>query len=351
MAGRKKVTFVQTAAPGEGGVMHPVHEKMADSVDADIQTVSRRPLGPLNGTMLSDASLKADIDTGYDVLIIEEPGALYTLPRISLTDTTVIYFHTSPEFAGASVYPFKDSPTPVRLGGKAHQSLDARVLKQFVRSYVDGIITVSDLFADRVQRWYNGLVTVATPFIEAEKQPNLEDVDVSLNSQNAVFVGFGRGHKGVDQIVDVWPRVRNAYPKAMLQIYGKGHPSKYSNVNGVTVKGYADSLSTAFNDAALFIHPARLDAHPLAPLEGMFAGVPAIVSGATGSKTALAPALSNLVVNNHTPERLSQRIQWYFGLPNHHRKKIAKKCETIARQYTEAELLESFKEALQLHLD
>ncbi|AGB33681.1 glycosyltransferase (plasmid) [Natrinema pellirubrum DSM 15624] len=351
MVSNQDICFVQTAAPGEGGHMHSIHQKMANSVGADIQTVHRRPLpGLLNGSVVSDALFSVeDFDTNYDIFVFESPSTLYLLPKLSdnLETAEVVYLHTNVRFAGQKMYPLMEHSLLVRLVGKANQTIDALVLKYLARKHVDGIITVSNLFADDCSDWFDGPISVATPFIEAEKEQKLSQTSPQLDGKQAVYVGHDRGHKGLDILVEAWPAVRRTHPEAELHLYGEDHADWYNSFNGVTVLGYADSLSDAFSGASLFVHPARLDAHPVTPIEAMYGGVPATVTRKTGSRGAVSQVSQNLVVDRTDAEEIASVVNWYFNQELEQRKRMRKRSKQVASRFTESARKSEFRHALQ----
>ncbi|SEP31154.1 hypothetical protein SAMN05216388_10776 [Halorientalis persicus] len=220
------ICFIQTAAPGESGSMHPIHRKMAISVGADFQTVYRRDLpGPLNGSVFSDLFfLTDDLDPGYDIFVFESPSTLYLLPNLSdeILDSKLIYLHTNVRPFGSAMYPMINYNLVLKYLGKVNQSVDAKILRWLCNIYLDGIITVSDLFLEN-STWYSGEISVATPFIRNELLDQLEQVTPDHSKEKVVYLGHDRGHKGIDILVEAWPLVRRSHPNAELKLYGSNH--------------------------------------------------------------------------------------------------------------------------------
>jgi glycosyltransferase involved in cell wall biosynthesis len=335
--------------------MHPIHREMADSVGADVQTVYRREELPdyFNGSVLSDLLYStSEIEPEYDVFVFEHACTLYTLPRLvgKIGNATVLFLHSTAKFGGAEVYPLPEWPLPLRVAGKTHQTLDAALLKRLIGRYVDGVITVSEYFARRCSKWYDGLITVARPFIRSPKLGELDDAAVAIESKRAVYLGTDRGYKGLDLLIDAWSAVRKSHPSAELYLYGDGHSSRYGRREGVSVMGYADTLTEAFTGAGVFVHPAKLDAHPIAPIEAMYAGLPAIVTGATGSKRAISQVSDDLIVSPRTADQLAETISCYFDLPRDAKERLSNASRTTAERYTEAIRKREFPSAVTAHL-
>lgn len=282
---------------------HPVHQEWAQDVGADPVYIER-PSFPslLQRSVLADSVLLGTNSTAtlsnYDVVLIEPPAGLYALPRADLSETTVIFLHTSWRLAGADAHSFAELPHSLRPVAAADRWVDATVLQHLIARYVDGVLTISDLLADQIRAIADVPIRCVYPHMDTGVEQTLRTVTPAYESNTAVTVGKARGHKGVDRLVDVWPQVRATHPGATLHIVGAGHPDSHEATDGVRVRGYVDDLSDAFAPASLYIHPARLDGFALSVAEAMYAGLPAIVTSTTGAKELVYRVDSSFVTNN-----------------------------------------------------
>jgi glycosyltransferase involved in cell wall biosynthesis len=102
-----------------------------------------------------------------------------------------------------------------------------------------------------------------------------------------------------------------------------------------------------FSEAALHLHLGRGDAFPIAVLEAMLAGVPAIVSKWTGTKEAVARVHANLIVELD-PRRAAESILWYFNLSLENKKQLSAAARATAMEYTESRAVGEFRQAVSL---
>lgn len=343
------ICFIQTAAPGEEGSMHPIHQKMAESVGAEFQTVHRRPLpGILNGSILSDLIQSSDqVRSDYDIYVFESPSTLYLLPKIydQISEKIIIYLHTNIRFFGPDMYPFVGSGPVIRKIGKLNQSIDAKILRWISNRYLDGIITISNLFKEKLD-WFDHQVTIATPFIRSEVLPELNTVSPNYDNNKAVYLGHNRGHKGLDILVRAWDLVREVHPTAELELYGKGHPRTYDDHKGVRTNGYAETLQSGLSDSSLFVHPARLDAYAVSPIEAMYSGIPALVTSTTGCNEVVSRLGEEMIAEQPSSDIIANDIIKYFNKSVDYREKLGQKSKIIANKYTQNNRIHEFEEAL-----
>jgi glycosyltransferase involved in cell wall biosynthesis len=111
----------------------------------------------------------------------------------------------------------------------------------------------------------------------------------------AVFIGRLAHEKGLDTLINAWPRVRACYPSARLILIGEG-PQQASLISQARahsltvgpgqavelVGGLADP-SRALRDADLFILPSREEGMSIALLEAMALGIPLVASAIPGN--------------------------------------------------------------------
>ncbi|MDK2876581.1 MAG: hypothetical protein PWQ22_991 [Archaeoglobaceae archaeon] len=122
------------------------------------------------------------------------------------------------------------------------------------------------------------------------------------------------------------------------------------------VLGFVEDLTKFFENASLFVYPARAAAYPVATLEAMRAGVPVIVSTMTGTKEVVYEAEKRfkeefgyyggwkLVVEPHV-ESIAKSIEWYFSLSEDEKEFLSKVFREISERYSPEKCAEEFKRA------
>ncbi len=153
-----------------------------------------------------------------------------------------------------------------------------------------------------------------------------------LDANVAVTVGRGDRYKGVDRLAAAWPAVRERHPGAELHVVGSGHP-EYEQA-GVAVHGFVDDLPAALARAGLFVQPSRMDTFPVSTLEAMCAGLPPLVTGATGTRSEACALDPSLVVDG-SPESLARGVAEYFDRPVEERRTLGAAARERGRSFDE----------------
>ncbi|PSP54487.1 hexosyltransferase [Halobacteriales archaeon QS_1_67_19] len=289
---------------------HPAHRGFAESVDADLVDYHRLPTGPLEGTVLEDG-LNGLAYPSYDVYLVEGSRPLYAaLARRFTRGGKLVYLCADHGLYQLGSTGFEGSSAAKSAIGWFGTPL----VRAVGRRGIDGVIAVSE-FAAEFTRPIVGPGTpieVAHPFIQPETYDALGDVSPDIAANVAVTVARPWEYKGVDMLVDAWPRVREQYPDAELHVVGSGHPETYGETPGVRVRGYVEDLADAFAPASLFVQPSRMDTFPVSTLEAMRAGLPTLVTRTAGTRSEAREVGSSLVVD---PDRrsLAAGVREYFG--------------------------------------
>ena len=74
-----------------------------------------------------------------------------------------------------------------------------------------------------------------------------------------LYVGELEKHKGVGELLSIWPEVLKIYPSTRLILVGKGTlEARARSIKGITVKGYVsnDKVHKLYKDADVFISPS-----------------------------------------------------------------------------------------------
>jgi len=282
---------------------HPAHRGFAEAVGADLLDYHRLSLGPLEGTVAEDG-LNGLAYPNYDVYLVEGSRPLYV--------------------------------------GKFGTPL----VRAVGRRGIDGVIAVSE-FAEEFTRPVVGPDTpieIAHPFVQQEAYDALGEVEPDLDSNVAVTVARPWEYKGVDMLVEAWPRVREQFPDAQLHVVGKGHPDDYGTTPGVRVRGYVEDLADAFAPASLFVQPSRMDTFPVSTLEAMRAGLPPLVTRTAGTRSE-AREIDPLFVAEPNPEALARGVREYFVRDRDERRRLSTAARERGSRFDPESRKAAFREA------
>ncbi|WP_306052636.1 glycosyltransferase family 4 protein [Natronococcus wangiae] len=299
---------------------HPAHRGFAEAIGADLVDYHRLSLGPLEGTILEDG-LNGLAFPDYDVYLVEGSRPLYAaLARRVARGGTLVYLCADHGLYQLGSSGFEGESALKSLIG-TFGSPAARIAG---RRGIDGVVAVSEFAAEftRPVVGPNTPIEVAHPFIQPETYNALGDVRPDLEANVAVTVARPWEYKGVDVLVDAWPRVRESIPDAELHVVGGGHPAEYAETPGVRVRGYVEDLADAFAPASLFVQPSRMDTFPVSTLEAMRAGLVPLVTRTAGTRSEAREIDPSLVVAPYE-RALARGVSAYFERSGADRRKLA----------------------------
>ena len=321
---------------------HPAHRGFAEAVGADLVDYHRLGAGPFEGTVAEDA-LNGLAYPNYDVYLVEGSRPLYAaLARRFTRGGKLVYL-----CADHGLYELGSADFE---GGSAAKSLVGKFGTPAVRAVgrrgIDGVVAVSEFAAEftRPVVGPDAPIEVAHPFIQPENYEALGGVEPTLDSNVAVTVARPWRYKGVDMLVEAWPRVREEFPDAELHVVGGGHPESYGETPGVKVRGYVEDLADAFAPASLFVQPSRMDTFPVSTLEAMRAGLPPLVTRTTGTRSEAREIDESLVVETNT-YALSRGVREYFDRDADERRAFADRARERGARFDPASRKAAFREA------
>ncbi|TMT87281.1 glycosyltransferase family 1 protein [Haloterrigena sp. H1] len=321
---------------------HPAHRGFAEAIGADLVDYHRLDVGPLEGTILED-TLNGLVYPDYDVYLVEGSRPLYAaLTRRFARDGKLVYLCADHGFYRLGNADFE--------GDSALKSMIGRFGTPVVRSVgrhgIDGVIAVSE-FAAAFTRPIVGPDTpieIAHPFIQPDTYDALGDVTPDLESNVAVTVARPWEYKGVDMLVEAWPKVRETIPDAELHVVGSGHPEAYAQTPGVRVQGYVEALADAFTPASLFVQPSRMDTFPVSTLEAMRAGLVPLVTRTTGTRSEASAIDPSLVVDPNA-DSLARGVNAYFERDIDDRQELSTHARKRGARFDPESRMTAFREA------
>lgn len=342
--------------PGDKGTEygHPTHRGFARAVDAtDIVMASVTPEA-LGGTIIADTvSTVASTFPERDLYVIENDSALYATPRLRYRypESTIVHLAASHRLFGHLDVPHETPrSTESRLQAaerRINELADRTLLQRLFKRYTDGAIAVSEVAARRLQVVVGSdlPVRVVNPYIEPEKFERLAGVDPDLSANVAVTISQWRAHKGIDMLVSAWPEVRERHPDAKLRIVGPGHPGHYGETEGVEFCGFVENLEAELAGASLYVHPAYIEPFGVSVVEGMRAGLPAVVTDTTGARSAVRPVDESLVVEPD-PSALAESVSRYFALPVERRRALSEASHEQSASFSKENQTRRFRRQL-----
>jgi glycosyltransferase involved in cell wall biosynthesis len=131
-----------------------------------------------------------------------------------------------------------------------------------------------------------------------------------------VYTGRLSAEKGVDVLVDAWPRVVARVPGARLWVLGEG-AERARLVDAARQGGVAESIALPgpVEDVAPFVRaadaavlPSRTEGMPIALLEAMACEVPVVATAVGGSAEVLRDGVTGRLVPPERPDRLAEGL-------------------------------------------
>ncbi|RYJ13702.1 glycosyltransferase [Halogeometricum borinquense] len=302
---------------------HPAHAGFADNIGADL--VDFRGYAP---EWIGDG-VPADLVNGtrspeYDVYLVEGSRPLYAaLVNRVLKGSRLVYLCADHGLYSLGRSDFEGSSGFKSVIGQ----FGTPAIRAVGHRYIDGVVAVSEFAAEFTRPVVSDQtpIEVAHPFVQPEIHDELTGVSPAVDANVAVTVGRPSRYKGVDLLVEAWPKVRERHPEAELHVVGGGHPESYSDTEGVFVRGYIEDLSDVFEPASVYVQPSRMDTFPVSVLEAMSAGLPPIVTDTTGTRSEARKIDPSLVVSPN-PSSLAQGVSTYFDRVVEERRRLSERA-------------------------
>jgi glycosyltransferase involved in cell wall biosynthesis len=134
--------------------------------------------------------------------------------------------------------------------------------------------------------------------------------------RNSITVGFIarlETRKGVLDLLDAWPQVASADPRAQLVIAGRGPledavHDRSNQLDRVTFLGYRDDVPALLQRCDLVVVPSHWEGFGLIAAEAMAAGKPVIASSASSLPEIVRDGQEGLLVPPGQPDALASAI-------------------------------------------
>ncbi len=171
--------------------------------------------------------------------------------------------------------------------------------------------------------------------------------ELGLDPECALFLTVGTlcARKGVDLLAQAAPFVLRRYPRAAFVWAGGGDPAPLrqaaaeSGMNDrLLALGHRGDIQRLLAAADFFVLPTRNEGQPFALLEAMSAGVPVIVSNASGIPEIVAHGQDGLLFESGNPVALLERL--LFALENRpEMARLALRARERAASFSEADMV------------
>ncbi len=232
---------------------------------------------------------------------------------------------------GVAWWPCLPVPVLVRLHGSlgyfaaemGHPHPAAsHLLERFALHRADFLCSTSRYTAERTAQLYGlnaGHVKVLYNPVELPHQAP----PAPRRAFTAVYTGTLTPKKGIDRLVEAWPHVKAAEPRAELHVFGKDgvtgsgqsmQAELKDSLNGVgsSVHFYGhvprERILDALDRAAVAVFPSRAEAFALAPMEAMAHGCPTIYSRRGSGPELICDGRDGLLVEPEDPLEIARAI-------------------------------------------
>ena len=317
----KRILYVYTGN-------HPVHRKFAETVTKESVKFSWK------------------LPKNYDIYFFEgeyaKPVLMRMLGLLPKKSKIIILF------ADPRLYYLKEGIYFDKIKNKIlKMSFLKRKLAIYLLKKVDGVLCEGNFNADLYKRLTKkSNVSVIEPFIWEDKYLKLRKINPQLNNKNILFVGNGPDYyvKGLNILLEIFKDLKKDIPDSKLFVLGYDWEkiiNKELKNQDIFFEGKKEVYSYLKN-SSLLIHLGRGEGFGINVLESLYAGVPAIVSDATGAKESVKKVSKNFVVPLEK-ELIKKEIVDYFGRSMKEKIKLSKKAKKIGARYRESIMLDKFK--------
>jgi len=179
---------------------------------------------------------------------------------------------------------------------KLHHKMMGKIRIEVMKRWVDSFIAISseidselaDVGVPIERRIFipNAVDTERFKPISQGKKPSLRKKLQLPEGPIALFVGRLVPEKCLDQLISIWPEVRNEHPKANLLLLGQGPEKdklKQAATDGVHFSGQVDDVVPYLQASDVFVLPSATEGMSIALLEAMSVGIPVIATAVGGT--------------------------------------------------------------------
>jgi glycosyltransferase involved in cell wall biosynthesis len=200
-------------------------------------------------------------------------------------------------------------------------------------SRVDGVIAVSARLRRLSQRQFGIPAELARPFVTEPLGDELGSLMPDVGGSTVLCVAEDRPAFDLDML-------HRACGSRDLVVAGEGTGRLDAGVGWVE----RDRLVCLYLDADVFVLPAVAGAFPVAPVEAMRAGTPAVVTEGCGT-AELVEQVDQRLVAPCTERGVRRAVNWYLGLDLAERRRLSRRARELSRMHSEEAGLANFSAA------
>ncbi len=148
------------------------------------------------------------------------------------------------------------------------------------------------------------------PTISAEKKALRQQLNLPQGPL-VIFTGRLAPEKRIDDVISIWPAVRQAHPDATLVIVGSGdEATRLQSMagNGVMFMGRIEDVAPYLRCADIFILPSETEGLSNALLEAMACGLAAVVTTVGGATDLITHQQSGWLIPAHAPDAIQAAL-------------------------------------------
>lgn len=297
---------------------HPVHERMANAIDAEFIECSKS--GPFS-RLRSGFSR----EFGDRPVLIEGGVPLLEAGFLALSRNSGPIIELA---ADASLIDIAD-PIP---GRPFHE----RLAHRFGERYVAATLVVSDYLAAYARR-YDRPVGVIHPFVETKRFERLHSLEPGGDGETILCIGKYRHKNGQDVLRDAVERL----DEGLTAHFVGPDTEQIRSGDGVESHGFVQLglFYDLMDRAELMVYPARVGAYPVAVLEALLSGTPVLTSPYVGNADLVRAVHPDFVVEPE-PTAVAERIRSARG------RELAddgQRAKRIAEQFNESTYVTEFE--------
>lgn len=157
--------------------------------------------------------------------------------------------------------------------------------------------------------------------------------EVKAIKQSFVFIGRVVEEKGVAELLMAFSKVREKYPKTVLNIYGAGEIDEFKKIagEGVVFHGETKEPLKALAENDIFVLPSYREGLSLSLLDAAMMGKKIIASDVDGNPEVIENKVSGLLVPAKSVEKLTEAMMWMIENP----REASKMAQKARKQYEE----------------
>ncbi|NYB52588.1 MAG: glycosyltransferase [Methanobacteriaceae archaeon] len=208
-----------------------------------------------------------------------------------------------------------------------------RKIVEFLLSYVDGIIAISDLNSKLAQ---NHLPDIPIYTVYPYGNNNSFETNSNLDSNKLLFIGNKEFCKRFDLLVDAVKLLNLKEKKFELYLIGSCVEEVKEDFEWLHKEGVKRDLKPYFADCSLYVHPADFDSCPVTVFEAMSAGMIPLITENVGEAMILQQnGLEKLILKSNDPPKLAADILKIYKKDKQWKDRISRCCKKISEEFNE----------------